>query len=197
MTPNPSLEPTRSGKAHWPPRAQYYAALVGQWALPPRSAQLGVTAHPTNHHGVCMSEIHFGGCVCGSVRYQVTGAPVVSTVCHCKFCQKRLASAFAVLASFKEESVQFLQGDVCEVEHRSDESGRWLRMSFCAKCGTTVAHTAELRPGMRTIAAGTFDEPSWFNIDRHIWVQSKLAWVTIPAGVATYKQGFVPSSPTS
>ena len=40
LRPNPSLEPTRSGKAHWPPRAQYYVAPVGQWALPPRSAQL-------------------------------------------------------------------------------------------------------------------------------------------------------------
>ena len=40
MTPNPSLEPTRSGKAPWPPRAQYHAALVGQGASPPRSAQL-------------------------------------------------------------------------------------------------------------------------------------------------------------
>ena len=28
--PNWSLEPTRSGKAHWPPIAQYHVALVGQ-----------------------------------------------------------------------------------------------------------------------------------------------------------------------
>ena len=35
-----------------------------------------------------------GGCVCGAVRYRVQGNPVVGTVCHCKFCQKRLASAF-------------------------------------------------------------------------------------------------------
>lgn len=139
-----------------------------------------------------MSEKHLGGCACGAVRYEVTGKPVVGTVCHCKFCQKRLASAFAVLASFKEEAVELTQGELREVEHRSDESGRWLRMSFCPRCGTTVAHTAELRPGMRTIAAGTFDDPSWFSIDRHIWVQSKLAWVTIPEGVPTYAQGYVP-----
>lgn len=139
-----------------------------------------------------MVEKHLGGCVCGSVRYQVTGSPTVGTVCHCKFYQKRLASAFAVLASFKEEAVQFLQGDLREFEHRSDESGRWLRMNFCAKCGTTVSHTAELRPDIRAIAAGTFDDPSWFHIDRHIWVQSKLDWVNIPDGIATYMQGFVP-----
>jgi hypothetical protein len=40
LRPNPSLEPTRSGKAPWPPRAQYHVAPVGQGALPPWSAQL-------------------------------------------------------------------------------------------------------------------------------------------------------------
>jgi hypothetical protein len=139
-----------------------------------------------------MDEKHLGGCVCGAVRYQVIGNPVVATVCHCKFCQKRLASAFAVLASFKEEAVELLHGEVREVENHSDESGRWLRMNFCPKCGTTVFHTAELRPGIRTVAAGTFDDPTWFNIDRHIWVRSKLPWVTIPDGVATYVQGYLP-----
>ena len=68
-------------------------------------------------------------------------------------------------------------------------------MNFCPRCGTTVSHTAELRPGVRTIAAGTFDDPGWFRIDRHIWVRSKLPWVVIPEGVATYAQGFVAAPP--
>lgn len=138
-----------------------------------------------------MTDIHLGGCACGFVRYRVQGRPVVGTVCHCLFCQRRLASAFAVLASFEEDAIEILQGELSEVEHRSDESGRWLRMSFCAKCGTTISHRAELRPGMRTIAAGTFDDPNWFSINRHIWIRSKLPWVAIPEGVATYAQGYV------
>lgn len=142
-----------------------------------------------------MSDTHQGGCACGAVRYRVQGAPVFGTVCHCRFCQKRLASAFAVLASFKEEAVEMLQGELTEVEHHSDVSGRWLRMSFCPKCGTTVSHVAELRPGIRTIAAGTFDDPTWFRIDRHIWIQSKLPWVVIPEDVATYPQGVVATPP--
>ncbi|MCW5623653.1 MAG: GFA family protein [Burkholderiales bacterium] len=142
-----------------------------------------------------MTDTHLGGCACGAVRYRVHGKPVVGTVCHCRFCQKRLASAFAVLASFNEAAVEVLQGETTEVEHRSDESGRWLRMSFCPKCGTTISHTSEHRPGMRTIAAGTFDEPGWFNIDRHIWIQSKLPWVAIPENVATYVQSFVAPPP--
>ena len=135
--------------------------------------------------------IHAGGCQCGAVRYRVDGAALFGTVCHCRFCQRRLASAFAVLATFDEDQVTLLQGELAEREYRSDESGRWLRMCFCPGCGTTVSHSAELRPGKRTIAAGTFDEPAWFAIDRHIWVRSKLPWVTIPAGVAQYEMGHV------
>ena len=142
-----------------------------------------------------MAEVHSGACACGAVRYRVHGKPTFGTVCHCTFCQRRLASAFAVLATFTEQSVELIQGQLAECEHRSDESSRWLRMNFCPKCGTTVSHTAELRPGMRTIAAGTFDDLGWFNIDRHIWVQSKRPWVSIPAGVATFQQGYVASPP--
>jgi hypothetical protein len=138
-----------------------------------------------------MTDTHLGGCACGAVRYRVLGNPVLGTVCHCRFCQRRLTSAFAVLVSFKEDAVETLQGEQSEVEYRSDESGRWLRMSFCPKCGTTISHTAEIWPGMRTIAGGTFDDPTWFPVDRHIWVQSKLPWVSIPPDVAAYAQGFV------
>jgi hypothetical protein len=54
-----------------------------------------------------------------------------------------------------------------------------------------ISHTAELRPGVRTIAGGSFDDPTWFKVDRHIWVQSKLPWVVAPDDVAAYGQSFV------
>ena len=140
-----------------------------------------------------MEETHTGGCACGAVRYRVVGKPNFVAVCHCKFCQRRLASAFAILAAFDEKNVEITQGELVECEHRSAESGRWLKMSFCPKCATTVCHTAEVRPGMRTIAAGTFDESDWFAIDRHIWAQSKQPWVTIPASATTYAKAFMPN----
>ena len=138
-----------------------------------------------------MPEFHEGGCACGAVRYRVHGAPIVSTVCHCKFCQKRLASAFAVLATFEQSCVEDLRGNLVECEYHSDVSGRWLKMKFCACCGTTISHTSELRPGMRSVAAGTFDEQDWFKVDRHIWVQSKRPWVSIPSDVQAFQQGYV------
>lgn len=59
-----------------------------------------------------MTDTHGGGCACRTVRYRVHGQPVLGSVCHCRFCQTRLASAFAVMASFKEEAVTLLHGDL-------------------------------------------------------------------------------------
>ena len=139
-----------------------------------------------------MSQHHDGGCACGAVRYRVQGTPAFAAVCHCRFCQRRSAGAFAVLATFREEEFQLTQGEVVQCEHRSDESGRWLRMNFCPRCGTTVSHTAEIRPGMRSVAVGTLDEQDWFAIDRHIWVRSKQPWVVVPPDVPKFERGYVP-----
>lgn len=136
-----------------------------------------------------MNALHEGRCACGSVRYQVRGDPEICQVCHCRFCQRRLGTAFGTVAYFKDDNVTIRQGQLSECEHRSDESGRWLRMQFCPRCGTTVSHTTEIRPGLRAIAVGTLDDPEWPQIQRHIWVQSRRAWVSIPPGMTVFQQG--------
>lgn len=141
-----------------------------------------------------MDDVHEGGCACGAVRYRVRGQPVVGLVCHCTFCQRRLASAFAVVAYFNEQDVEITQGQLTRYEHRSDESDRWLRMEFCPVCGTTIGHTAEARSGLRGVAGGTFDDPDWFKIERHVWVQSARPWVSIPSDVTVYRKGSVGSA---
>ena len=135
------------------------------------------------------AEAHEGGCLCGAVRYRVRGEPVVGLVCHCTYCQKRTGSAFAVLGYFNESDVQFVKGELTLREHRSDETGRWLRAEFCPACGTNVTLTVELRPGLRAFAGATFDEPHWFRIERHVWTRSKRPWVQIPADVAVFPEG--------
>ena len=136
-----------------------------------------------------MKQTHEGGCACGAVRYRVQGAADICQICHCRFCQRRVGSAFATVAYFAECNVEVTQGDLTEYEHRSDESGRWLKMQFCSRCGTTVTHTVQMRPGLRAIAVATFDDPEWLPIQRHIWVQSKRSWVSIPSDMAVFPKG--------
>lgn len=142
-----------------------------------------------------MSQVHEGGCLCGAVRYKVTAEPAIGAVCHCRFCQVRTGSAFASMGYFREQDVE-VRGELTTYEHRSDESGRWLRIEFCPTCGTPVTHTVELRPGMRGISMGTFDRPGWFPIGRHIWTRSKHAWVRIPGDVEQFPQGSTVQPPS-
>jgi hypothetical protein len=135
-----------------------------------------------------MSDSHEGGCLCGAVRYRVRGAPARGSACHCTYCQKRTGSAFGIGAYFAAEDVEITRGRLTAYEHRSDESGRWLRNEFCPVCGVIVTWTAQAMPGLRAIAGGTFDDPKWFRVERHGWTRSKHPWVTLPPGAEAFEK---------
>ena len=141
-----------------------------------------------------MSIQHQGGCVCGSVRYVAKGDPLRVTVCHCTWCQRRTGTAFAVVAAFDDDKVDLNGGARGKYRHISDETGRWLDVEFCPKCGTNVGFTLERRPGLRAIDSGTFDDPGWLRTDQHhfryIFLRSAQKWSEVPAGAETYEKHF-------
>ena len=156
-----------------------------------RRAWTSGTSNPLSENA--MAQNHEGGCSCGAVRYRVIGTPVRSSVCHCSFCQRRTGSAFGIGIYFHDKDVEFLRGELKSYEHRSDETQRWLRMQFCATCGNTVTWTAEALPGIRAIAGGSFDDPGWLELNRHVWLRSAQKWVPIPDGVERFEHGSLPA----
>ena len=57
-----------------------------------------------------------GGCLCGAVRYEISGEPVWSAHCHCRSCQKALGASFATWSKVKAENFAVTRGriTVCE-----------------------------------------------------------------------------------
>jgi hypothetical protein len=134
-----------------------------------------------------MEAVVTGGCLCGAVRYQTHGKPLRTVVCYCKFCQRCTGSALGVWSTFTPEQVH-LTGPLSTYEHRSDESGRWIRLNFCAQCGASVTSTFEKGPGEVAILGGTFDDTTWITVDRQVWTRSKQHWLPLPAGVASFEK---------
>lgn len=132
--------------------------------------------------------IHSGGCQCGAVRFTVTGEPVRAMACHCTTCKLRSGSPYGIGVYFKEEQVELGGGQVQTFTFSSDTSGRWIKNEFCAACGATFSWTLEMRPGLRAIAGGSFDDPDWFKLDAHIWTQSARSDMCYPEGMATFPQ---------
>ena len=126
-----------------------------------------------------MSHTHEGGCLCGSVRYQVTGTPEVASICHCRYCQLRSGSAFGISVYFAQDQVQLGDGAV-KTHELTTASGRAFDTRFCTECGTTVWWTIGTRPNSIGISGGTFDPPSfWYAIDREVFTRSSAAFISI------------------
>ena len=138
-----------------------------------------------------MTGMHEGGCLCGAVRYRVTGEPRTAFVCHCTFCQRSSGSAFQVLAFFPKGNVEFIGAAPSTYEHQSPIHGRMLRPQFCARCGSRVGMTAQRASDFQLICGGSFDDPNWFRVQAHIFIDSAVDWMTFPPDVRCYAQHFM------
>ena len=120
-----------------------------------------------------MEETREGGCLCGEARYLVSGYPEPRGVCHCRYCQLRTGSAFAVLAYFKPENFSLKSGQLTHYRFTSESDKQW-DINFCSKCGTTVYYQLEAWGDLIGIDSGTFDPPSFFfDIAGEVFTDSK------------------------
>jgi hypothetical protein len=137
---------------------------------------------------------HTGGCVCGAVRFKATGEPSRVTICHCTWCQRRTGTAFGTEVVFSSDQVEMTGAEIARYRHVSDESGRWLEVEFCRRCGTNLGFTLEAVPGVRTLPAGAFDDATWITADRykfrHVFLRSRREWSDLSPHVEQYEQHF-------
>jgi hypothetical protein len=125
-----------------------------------------------------------GGCQCGAVRYELSGAPVELYVCHCRECQKQSASAFGISVIARREDFRILQGGV-KSWSRPTDSGRRIRCMFCPQCGSRVWHEDEEgKSPTVSIKGGSFDRPIDLTPAVHIWTKRKLVGIVIPERAA-------------
>jgi hypothetical protein len=116
-----------------------------------------------------------GGCLCGRVRYTVTGVPAFSGICHCRNCQRYTGSAFETLMAFPAEAVS-LQGELKTYADIGD-SGQTLHRRFCPNCGSGVVAEPDILPGMMVVLAGTLDDPAMFKPTMDLYWSRAQAWV--------------------
>lgn len=133
-----------------------------------------------------MATKYTGGCQCGAIRYEVTGAAPRIHACHCTDCQRQSGSAFGMTMVVAEADFRLTQGEVKTITLKSD-AGRTKLGGFCPQCGTRIYHKVEFRPGMISVKPGTLDDTRWLSPKIHIWTRSKQRWVEIPEGVETYE----------
>ena len=119
-----------------------------------------------------------GGCVCGAMRYNLTGAPLLAFVCHCHDCQTRSGAAFSLTLVVHTVHVAVIGAP--KVARRATRSGREVDHILCPACGTSLLASAPVAPDYTSIVAGTLDDARWIRPIAQTFVESAIPWAIIP-----------------
>lgn len=129
-----------------------------------------------------------GGCNCGAVRYEISGAPLAVAACHCTNCRKQSGAAFSVNLIVRAGAMS-VEGELASYQDLGEDSGAPLAREFCAACGSPIRSIPSASLKMVAIKAGTLDAPGAYAPQMHIWTQSALPWVTIPEDLPRFEKG--------
>ena len=108
-----------------------------------------------------------GGCLCGAVRYEVTGAMKPVVACHCKMCRRQTGHLLATTAAW-DEQFQLTEKSGLKWHQSSAEN----RRGFCGDCGSVLFFDTS-GDGKISITAGTLDGDSGLSLAAHIFVADK------------------------
>jgi len=111
-----------------------------------------------------MSEHRSGGCLCGAVRYAVSGELREVVNCHCGQC-RRTHGHFAAYTGAARSDFSLTSSSGLQWYQSSTRA----RRGFCARCGASL-FWEPTGGDYVAIAAGTLDEPTGLHTVAHIYV---------------------------
>ena len=125
-----------------------------------------------------------GGCLCGSIRYELDGTLQNARSCHCSRCRKAFSSAASAYAELTSTStLKWLTGK--ELLTRFETGNGW-GMGFCSKCGSTLCGMHNNR--VHGLTLGCIDGDPGIDIEMHIFVDSKAPWDHIGGHATQYAE---------
>lgn len=113
-----------------------------------------------------------GGCRCGSVRFEISGQPVLKEFCHCRSCRHSAGAPLMAWTGFKLDAFSLQSGAPTIYE-----SSPGVQRSFCGRCGTPLT-LADARFAEEVyVATAAFDDGEAPVPEIHIWRSERLPWL--------------------
>ncbi|MBI2800958.1 MAG: GFA family protein [Gammaproteobacteria bacterium] len=116
-----------------------------------------------------------GGCLCGAVRYEVTGEAREVFFCYCGQCRKAQGTPFVASVPVAVTDFRLMQGaDALKGFRATPSKARY----FCGHCGSPIYSQVDGNNTVR-IRAGTLDNRPSLQLKAHIYTADKASWYTI------------------
>src|SRR5436190_2777948 len=99
-----------------------------------------------------------GGCLCGDIRYVVTGPAMFVSQCCCKDCQKATGTGHTTIVGIHKSQL-VLDGTPATYTSEGDTGGKVTR-HFCGTCAGRLFTSGDLPGEMIMVQAGSLDDPN-------------------------------------
>ena len=120
-----------------------------------------------------MGDALCGGCLCGGVRYEITGPFLRAGHCHCSRCRRHSGAAVCTQGRLLEEHFRLLQGEKLLRNYKTE--GHAAKV-FCSVCGSSLFGGSWPEGPEVSIRFGTLDGDPGIRPQSHTFVAVKAAW---------------------
>ncbi len=127
-----------------------------------------------------------GSCLCGSIKYELTGDAKRFYHCHCQRCRKATGAAHASNIMVKENNFLWLSGEKLLKRYKVPDAERFYT-HFCSECGSVMPRDVP-EIGMMIIPAGSLDSEINIKPEARIFWESRAGWSCNSDGLPTFSE---------
>jgi hypothetical protein len=128
------------------------------------------------------AEKYHGGCLCGTVRYTILGAPTYAAHCHCRDCQRAIGASFVTWIGAKYKDFEVTEGEItyCNTSPGSQRG-------FCGRCGSSLTGGGDLWNEIG-ITAASLDDPAIARPTSNVYLDHQQPWVKLDDNLKKFQK---------
>ncbi|NBC37422.1 Gfa-like protein [Novosphingobium sp. FSY-8] len=123
---------------------------------------------------IAAGKTYAGGCLCGDVRYALTGPSLFEQQCCCKDCQKATGTGHTTIIGVHQSQLAVTGTPATYTTH--GESGGTVTRHFCGRCGGRLYTSGSLPGEVVMVQAGSLDDPDDVSPQAVIYLKQAVGW---------------------
>ena len=121
-----------------------------------------------------------GSCLCGAVRFSVSGPSLFCGHCHCSMCRRNHGAGYVTWFAVQRSQFHLETGDADLTQYASSDHGT---RSFCTRCGSSLFCETSRMPDKIDIVLANMHGPIDKKPDVHIFFDDRADWVHVNDGL--------------
>jgi hypothetical protein len=127
-----------------------------------------------------------GGCLCGDIRYEISGEPLFVAHCCCKDCQKATGAGHTTIMGVTVDQLH-IKGEPKVYASKGGSGGAILR-HFCANCGGRLYTAGDTVGDVRIVQCGSLDDPNQVKPMRIVYAKDRISWDYMDPSLPAYEE---------